>query len=206
MSDMPRMAFTGVWPTLLIRRVLPGYELPTAELAADIEAQEAGERDLTARYQSQDFFARELPAVRWLRDQVDRTTSAFLEQNGVQQKRTWTIFGWYNVNRLGDHHAPHTHPRCYLSGTYYVRVPSPPAVVTDPGAHPASISFYDPRTGAGMLSAPGDPDSRSVHTVLPTPGTLLMWPSPVQHYVHPNLSEEQRISISFNVIIDPVKA
>jgi len=33
-----------------------------------------------------------------------------------------------------------------------------------------------------------------------------MWPSPVQHYVHPNLSDERRVSISFNVIIDPVKA
>jgi len=157
MSDMPRMSFTGVWPTLLISRRLPGFEPPTEELAADIEAQEARERDLTARYQAQDFFARDLPAVRWLKDQIDRTTAAFLEQNGVQQKRTWTIFGWYNVNRLGDHHAPHTHPRCYLSGTYYVRVPAPPAGASIPGVHPASISFYDPRTGASMIAAPAIP-------------------------------------------------
>ena len=30
----------------------------------------------------------------------------------------------------------------------------------------------------------------------------MMWPSPVQHYVHPNLSEEPRVSISFNVIME----
>jgi len=30
----PRMAFNGVWPTLLLRRRLPGFEQPTAGLAA----------------------------------------------------------------------------------------------------------------------------------------------------------------------------
>ena len=204
MSDMPRMSFTGVWPTLLIRRRLPGFEQPTAELAADIQAQEAHERDLTARYQSQDFFVRDLPAVRWLKDQIDDTTAAFLEQHGVRQRRTWTIFGWYNVNRRGDHHAPHTHPRCYLSGTYYVSVPPARSDAAPPDAHPSSISFYDPRTAANMIAPEGDPDRRSTHVVHPSPGTLLMWPSPVQHYVHPNLSDEQRISISFNVIINAV--
>jgi hypothetical protein len=29
-----------------------------------------------------------------------------------------------------------------------------------------------------------------------------MWPSPLQHQVHPNLTEEQRISISYNLILD----
>ena len=30
-----------------------------------------------------------------------------------------------------------------------------------------------------------------------------MWPSPMQHSVHPNLSEEHRVTISVNVILDP---
>ena len=34
-----------------------------------------------------------------------------------------------------------------------------------------------------------------------TPGTLMMWPSPVHHYVHPNLCDDVRISISFNLIL-----
>jgi hypothetical protein len=83
-----------------------------------------------------------------------------------------------------------------------VRVPPAPANVNDPRARPACISFYDPRTGANMITAGSEPDARSVHVVRPSPGTLLMWPSPVQHSVHPNLSEELRISISFNVIMD----
>jgi uncharacterized protein (TIGR02466 family) len=116
---------------------------------------------------------------------------------------TWTLFSWYNTNRYGDHHAPHTHPRSYLSGTYYVRVPSGPASVDDPRARPACISFYDPRTGANMITAGTERDARSAHVVRPSDGTLLMWPSPVQHSVHPNLSEEHRVTISFNVLVDP---
>lgn len=203
MKAEPRMAFNGVWPTLLISRRLPDYEKPNAELAAQIREQEAREKDYTARYLEQGFLAGEHPAVRWLREQVNQTVGAFLRQVGIERHLNWKLASWYNINRYGDHHAPHTHPRSYLSGTYYVRVPSEPASVDDPCARPACISFYDPRTGANMVTVGAEPDARAAHVVRPSDGTLMMWPSPVQHYVHPNLSQEQRITISFNVIMDP---
>jgi uncharacterized protein (TIGR02466 family) len=198
----PRMAFTGLWPTMLVRRQLPGFEQPTVGLAAHIAEHEAREADYTARYQEQNFFASENPAVLWLRDQINETAIAFLGQVGITRKLSWELFSWYNTNRYGDHHAPHTHPRSYLSGTYYVRVPPAPAEVDDPRSRPGCISFYDPRTGANMIIAGSEPDARAAHTVRPNAGTLLMWPSPVQHYVHPNLSQEPRVTISFNLIMN----
>jgi uncharacterized protein (TIGR02466 family) len=198
----PRMVFNGVWPTMLVKRRLAGFEQPTAGLAAHIAEQEAREVDYTARYQEQDFFSSERPAVRWLKEQVIQSTTAFLRQVGVERPLSWTIFGWYSINRYGDHHAPHTHPRSYLSGTYYVRVPPAPPNIDDPRARPGCISFYDPRTGANMITVGHEPDARAAHVVQPSAGTLLMWPSPVQHFVHPNLSEERRVTISFNVIMD----
>ncbi len=199
----PRMAFTGLWPTMVIRRRLPGFEQPTAGLAAHILEQEAREADFTARYQEQNFFASEHVAVRWLKEQIDQTIAAFLRQAGIERDLGWKLFSWYNTNRYGDHHAPHTHPRSYLSGTYYVQVPPDPAIVDDPRARPACISFYDPRAGANMITAGPESDARAAYVVRPSAGTLLMWPSPVQHAVHPNLSQEHRITISFNVIVDP---
>ncbi len=203
MSAAPRMAFSGVWPTFLVKRRLPDFEEPTASLAAHIVEQDAREADYTARYQEQNFFASKNRAVRWLNEQVDQTATAFLRQVGIERNLNWTLFGWYNTNRYGDHHAPHTHPRSYLSGTYYVSVPPAPASVDDPRAQPACISFYDPRNGANMAAAGTGPDSRASHVVRPVAGTLLMWPSPMQHAVHPNLSEEHRVTISFNLIVDP---
>jgi uncharacterized protein (TIGR02466 family) len=198
----PRMAFSGVWPTMLVRRSLPGFAEPNAGLDAFIAEQESREADFTARYQEQNFLASERPAVRWLNDQINKTVTDFLHHTGIKRTLSWTLFGWYNVNRYGDHHAPHTHPRCYLSGTYYVRVPAEPASVDDPRSQPACISFYDPRTGANMVTVGSESDARAAYVVRPSAGTLLVWPSPVQHYVHPNLSDELRVSISFNVIMD----
>lgn len=198
----PRMAFNGVWPTMLVRRRLPGFEKPTAGLARHIAEQEAREVDYTARYQDQSFFSSERPAVRWLQDQINQTATAFLRHVGIDRSLSWMLFAWYNINRYGDHHAPHTHPRAYLSGTYYVQVPPAPSV-DDPNARPGCISFYDPRTGADMLTVGTESDARAAHVVQPSAGTLLMWRSPVQHYVHPNLSQQNRMTISFNLIMNP---
>jgi uncharacterized protein (TIGR02466 family) len=198
----PRMVFNGVWPTMLLSRRLPGFEQPNAGLVAHILEQESREADYTARYQEQNFFASKNPAVRWLEGQINQTAIAFLRQAGIERKLSWTLFAWYNTNRYGDHHAPHTHPRSYLSGTYYVRVPPAPASVDDPRAHPGCISFYDPRTGANMVTVGPEPDARAAHVVRPSAGMLLMWPSPLQHYVHPNLSEEHRVTISFNLMMN----
>ena len=186
-----------------MRRSLPGFEQPTSDLAAHIADQEAREADYTARYQEQNFLLGEHPALRWLKDQIDQTAAAFIHHLGINRPMSWTLQSWYNVNRYGDHHAPHTHPKCSLSGTYYVRVPSDPVRVDDPGARPSCISFYDPRTGANMITVGSEPDARTAYVVRPSAGTLLMWPSPMQHSVHPNLSEEHRISISFNLTMRP---
>jgi len=200
------MAFSGVWPTLLLKRQLPGFEEPTRGIADYIFDRESRETDLTVRYQEQNLFSVEHPAIRWLKGQIDQTTNAFLRQVGVERSPSWNLIGWYNVNRYGDHHAPHTHPRAYLSGTYYVRVPPDLSSMDGPGSRPGCISFYDPRTGANMITAGSEPDARPSHVVRPSAGTLLMWPSPLQHYVHPNLSQERRVSISFNLHTDPTAA
>jgi Putative 2OG-Fe(II) oxygenase len=36
---------------------------------------------------------------------------------------------------------------------------------------------------------------------MPKPGEILLWPAFLTHFVHPNLSETPRISISFNAVL-----
>ena len=201
--NVPRMEINGVWPTFLVRRQLADYEKPNEALVKFIVQQEAREANSTARFREQKLFASDNRAVRWLKDQIDQTAEGFLRHVGVHWPVIWTHTGWYNVNRYGDHHGPHNHPRCTMSGTYYVSVPSDQEQVEDPLARPACISFYDPRTGANMNAVGTEYDAKSVYVVSPTAGMLLMWPSPVQHAVHPNLSREHRISISFNLQMYP---
>ena len=68
---------------------------------------------------------------------------------------------------------------------------------------PGCITFYDPRL-ANMGAIRDDPQSEPELIVSPAAGMILMWPAFVMHFVHPNLSDEARISISFNLMLkDP---
>jgi len=111
------------------------------------------------------------------------------------------------VNRLGDYHDPHNHPHAYLSGTYYVSVPQDDETVPEihrsgrNDGRPGRITFYDPRATANMGAIRGDGDVEAEFTVHPKPGTIMLWPAYLTHFVHPNLSHNPRISISFNVVL-----
>ena len=38
--------------------------------------------------------------------------------------------------------------------------------------------------------------------IQPTLGLIVMWPASINHFVHPNLSNQSRVSICFNVMLD----
>jgi uncharacterized protein (TIGR02466 family) len=196
--------FLQLWPVLFLQRALPSAERANLELERLIAAREAERPDQTTAYRDANLFAAKSAAVDWLRQCIHKTASDYCRRAGMQYPIDWTLQGWANVNRLGDYHDPHNHPHAYLSGTYYVRVPasrSTPRNRAD--VRPGCISFYDPRV-ANMTAIRDDPQSEPEHTVVPAAGMILLWPAFIMHFVHPNLSEESRISISFNLMVkDP---
>ena len=101
---------------------------------------------------------------------------------------------WANINPGGHSHKAHTHPNNYLSGVYYVRAPE--------GS--GDIEFLDPRPQALVLQPrvkQPTPYTAWKHPVAAQEGQLLMFPSWLQHQVQENRSDEERISISFNVML-----
>ncbi len=66
---------------------------------------------------------------------------------------------------------------------------------------PGRITFYDPRPGVNMTAIKGDPYVEPEYTVTPEAGMVLLWPAFINHFVHPNLSKETRVSISFNIVL-----
>lgn len=194
--------FRLLWPVLMLERTLPGHEQANALLERLLAEHEAGSADLTTRYREQNLFAVEHPAVAWLRECVHKSARDYCARAGMGYTIDWSLQGWGNINRLGDYHDPHNHPHAYLSGTYYVRVPQTRATRGNRAdVRPGSISFYDPRAGANMGAIRDDPQVEPEFTMMPAPGTILLWPSFLLHYVHPNLSDEPRISISFNLML-----
>ncbi len=158
-------------------------------------------QNLTTAYRY-DFFADPTPSVQWLKGQITQTLAAYFRWLGIRYDVEGVVQGWANINRFGDYHDYHNHPGAYLSGTYYVKVPDRQRTEHNrPDVRPGCITLYDPRYCANMIAIEGDPYMVAEHTVRPVPGLLLMWPAFVNHFVHPNLSEEPRISISFNIVL-----
>ena len=100
---------------------------------------------------------------------------------------------WATVLAKGAAHKVHSHPNNFLSGVYYVR--------THPGTD--TINFHDPRNQTGIIRPPvveltAENTDQVVVTV--KNGALLVFPAYLQHSVDTNMSEEERISISFNIM------
>jgi uncharacterized protein (TIGR02466 family) len=100
---------------------------------------------------------------------------------------------WANVLPPGASHRMHAHPNNFLSGVYYLR--------THPGAD--AINFHDPRTQAAIIRPPVvelTAENTDQVVVSVQDGTLLMFPSYLQHSVDTNRSARERVSISFNIM------
>jgi uncharacterized protein (TIGR02466 family) len=194
--------FETLWPTIFLQRSLPGHEAANRVLLQTLMGQDAAQADMTTDYLSGNLFTLEDPALQWLRDCVNKTVIDYFRHLGMDYPINWSLQAWANINRLGDYHDAHNHPRAYLSDTYYVRVPEPGAEIgSRKDLRPGCITFYDPRGAVNMTAIKRDPYIEAEYTLRPAAGTILLWPAFLNHFVHPNLSKEPRVSISFNVVL-----
>jgi uncharacterized protein (TIGR02466 family) len=100
---------------------------------------------------------------------------------------------WATVLAPGAAHKLHSHPNNFLSGVYYVRTPA--------GAD--TINFHDPRRQTGVIRPPVvelTAENTDQVVVLVRDGTLLLFPSYLEHSVDANASDAERISLSFNLM------
>ena len=195
--------FVELWPTVMMRRTLPGHAAANEALGALVLDLDRRRAEMTTDYLADNFMGLDHPAVDWLRQCINKTAQDYFTRCGMAYPIEWTVQGWPNVNRFGDYHDLHNHPRAYLSGTYYVQVPEDREELETRGdVRPGRITFYDPRgAAANMTAIKGDPYIEADHTIDPEPGLILLWPGFLNHFVHPNLSKTPRISISFNIVL-----
>ena len=202
MHTIDENGFRLLWPLLFLERTLPGYEQANLELERLMREQETRNASLTTDYLSSNILAVENPAIDWLKQCIHKSAVDYCQRAGMDYSIKWSLQGWGNINRLGDYHDPHNHPYAYLSGTYYVRVPGKDRSLKNRAdVRPGCITFYDPRGSVNMTAIKNDPQVEPEFTIAPKPGMILLWPSFVMHFVHPNLSDESRISISFNLMV-----
>ena len=100
---------------------------------------------------------------------------------------TWTLRIWATVLRGGGRQTPHLHPMAWLSGVYYVQVP------TDLDSTGGLEFGLSPK----HLVVQSEPDS---YVIGPREGRMVMFPSYFYHCTREFVSQQSRISIAFDVI------
>lgn len=145
-------------------------------------------------YASLDDLPRRMSVFDDLKTRIDRHARAFAKaldfDLGAGKLRMDSL--WVNILKPGASHSGHIHPHSVLSGTFYVATP--------PGA--SALKLEDPRLPLMMAAPPrraDAPEAAQTFVYLqPAPGTLFLWESWLRHEVPMNMSEEERISVSFN--------
>ena len=106
---------------------------------------------------------------------------------------------WFNINRKKDHNKMHTHSGSIFSGVFYIKTPDRCGrlVLEDPSAQlmQSFLKYWH-------LEVEWNQYTSMVWSVSPDPGDLVIFPSWMSHYVEPNMSDEDRISISFNTVVE----
>ena len=99
---------------------------------------------------------------------------------------------WAIINKERAFNERHHHGNSSLSAAYYVKAEK----------NAGDLIFFDPRQ-ANVFHHPTSKEANSlncqVQSVTPRSGTLVLFPSYLEHKVAENLSNEERIVVSFNV-------
>jgi uncharacterized protein (TIGR02466 family) len=100
---------------------------------------------------------------------------------------------WVNINKHSNHNAMHNHAPyngSVLSGVYYVKCPK----------NSGNINLFDPRYFVtNALDMQYYNDSNMYWFFEPIENMMLIFPSWLHHSVDQNQSDEDRISIAFNI-------
>ena len=103
---------------------------------------------------------------------------------------------WININGKGDYNELHHHPSCDLSGVFWIKTP------VDCG----SIVFNSPQDFVQAkelkyYTSQVREDWKQFENYYfpPTAGFVIIFPSFLLHQVRPNKSNQDRISVSFNL-------
>lgn len=134
------------------------------------------------------------PTFEELKTEIDKHVRKYIKslEMDVNPKSIQMRTCWINIMPKGTSHTMHIHPLSVISGTYYVQTPK----------NCSAIKFEDPRMVAFMASPPRKADAKEANQrfveLKPLADHLVLFESWMRHEVPTNLSDTERISISFN--------
>lgn len=123
--------------------------------------------------------------------------SYFENIKGKKEYNTFLDNMWINISPKGAYNIPHVHPNTFLSGVLYIK--TPPNCGRIWFIHPSECVEYDWKKEYWEVF---NSDNAPIQYMTVQPKRLYLFPSWLKHGVEQNKSEEDRISISFNIGIN----
>ena len=146
--------------------------------------------DSRAFWQSDPYIHQREPYLK-LMDFVDENVKHYLDAHGYVYEKFYTTIAWSNVYRHASSIHEHKHPNSFVSWVFFVDAKNAPILfrheIPDNSIRP-HVKFNIPENSFQIAWKPVN-------------GMLVMWPSWMTHGSSPNQSNEERISISGNVML-----
>jgi uncharacterized protein (TIGR02466 family) len=145
------------------------------------------------------------PAFDWLTDQVGYHALQYLKALGHDLKKIdiYIQRSWPVMAQRGQSVARHVHHTAHLSAVYYVAAPK-----DDPGGRIRFLNDHKPNelsAGIGTAMTGGYAEFNALNygsaIYQPIAGRLLLFPAKQPHEVEPTQTDEERISISYDLVI-----
>ena len=98
---------------------------------------------------------------------------------------------WLNIAKKGGYQEEHNHGSVMFSGVFYLQV----------NEESGYFQFINPLESEAILMGYSD-IFQELYTIVPKNGMIVLFPGWMRHKALPNRTDQDRISISFNIEID----
>ena len=140
-------------------------------------------------YQSEDTFILDRPEMSRIKKFIDSKLKEFVSDIMGYDDEVVITQSWLNKNAKGQFHSEHYHPNSIFSGVWYPKINEqlPPIKFIKGIERDVDFSVREI-----------NPFNNNTFDLPLKKGDLILFPSNLRHLVPPNLSDEERISLSFN--------
>lgn len=192
---------TNHFPTPIFQHEVPDFARQNEKLLALVarlrEADPTGVRrsNYGGWHSSDKVDVRVLPELADMKQLIMETAKFVVAGMGFEGLGMLMNEAWFTVSPAGAMNARHSHPRSFLSGAYYVKVPL--------GSSP--LCFHDPRP-VKPYATPASPNFKvtpyttEMLTCQVREGLLVLFPGWLDHSVPPHQGEGERVVLSFNFV------
>ena len=195
--NKPNLLFpTPVWTIQLENFNEVNKEMYNFIKGSQIKDQKGIKKSNNKGWHSKDFNMKEIEPQNFIKNISPSIEKVITDMNWDKENQSIKISNmWAIINTGGSTNSKHQHGNSTLSGAYYVRAPENCGDIVFYDPRPAPVFYYPETVSSNLLNA-------HINSITPKEGALILFPSYLDHSVNENISNQERIVISFNIRIN----